>query len=511
MKALKKLCVFALTAAMVLQFAGCGNKTTTGTEESGGDTSLYLTDKPVELEVFYPASKDDDGQWKTFKEAAKMTNVTAKVTMSKSMTDFNQAFNLMVASGKMPDVVQTYDPTGFSKLAREGAFVPLNEYFDECAPNIKKFLDENPNIKKAITSIDGNIYYIPHVPGGNVSQGWFVRQDWLDKLGLKKPTTTDELYNVLKAFKTQDPNGNGEADEVPYFGAKNLTALFILWNARTGVYVDGDTVKYGPYEPEYKEAITNITKWYNEGLLDREILTRATDARDKMLSDNVGGMTHNWFGSTARYNDRLKDTIEGFSFVPIEAINGVELDSRPQPSEYGWGISASSKNIEVAIKWLDFWYSEEGSRLMNFGVEGKHYDMVDGKPQFKEELLAQPDVQKQLTEFGIQMDIGFPQNFEYEKQWLNQIAIDGMNMYENSDWIVEQIPTLSMWIDEKDADKNAKLQTQITTYTEEMMQKWILGAEDIDATYDKFIKGLENMGIDKFLKLQQKAYDKYRK
>ena len=202
--------------------------------------------------------------------------------------------------------------------------------------------------------------------------------------------------------------------------------------------------------------------------------------------------------------------MEGFSFVPIAPPNGIETDRRPQPSAYGWGISASSKNIEVAVKYFDFWFSEKGSRLMNFGVEGTHYDMVDGKPQFKPELLAQDDIQKQLVDFGMQMDIGFKQDFEYEKQWLNQTAIDGMNMYANGNYIVEQLPLLSMWIDEKDSDENTKLQTQITTYTEEMMQKWILGAEDIDATYDKYISSLEGMELKRFVELQQKAYDKYR-
>ncbi len=508
MKNLKKLLILALAVIMSLQLVSCGDKNADKKVGlASGDTKI--TEEPVELTLFYPSSKDDDGQWKIFKEAEKLTNVFARVTVSKSNTDFNQAFNLMLASGEIPDIVETYDPVGFSKYGMEGAFVPLNEYFDEYAPNIKKMLEENPEIRKRITASDGNIYYVPHIPGGSASTGWFIRTDWLNKLGLEIPTSTEEFYTVLKAFREQDPNGNGQKDEVPFFGA-NLNNLFPLWNARPDWYVVDGQIKYGPYDPEYKEALKNIIKWYNEGLIDREILTRNKDPRDKMLTDNLGGSTNNWFGSTARYNDQLKDVIEGFEFKPIAPPNKIELNRRPESSPYGWGVSANSENIEVAVRYLDFWYSEVGNRLMNFGVEGIHYDMVDGKPQFKQELMDMDDFQVQLINFGVQMDVGFKQDFEYEKQWVNQIAIDGMEMYQNSDYIVEQVPPFEMMISDKDAQENSDISTQVETYADEMLQKWVLGAEEFtDAAWDKYIKQLDKFGIKRLLEIRQRAYEKY--
>ncbi|MBR5157604.1 MAG: extracellular solute-binding protein [Clostridia bacterium] len=510
MKIFKRIGLFALIALMTLQFAGC-KKENSATNNVDLSSETLISKEPIELTVFYPSSKEADGQWKIFAEAAKLTNVSARVTVSKSNTDFNQAFNLALAAGDIPDIVETYDPVGFSQYGIEGAFVPLNEYFDECAPNIKKMLEENPSIKKRITASDGNIYYIPHIPGGSASTGWFIRTDWLKKLGLEIPDSTEELYTVFKAFKEKDPNGNGQADEVPFFGA-DLNELFPLWNARPDWYVADGKIKYGPYEPEYKEALTNIIKWYNEGLIDREILTRSKDPREKMLTDNIGGATNNWFGSTAKFNDRLKDSIPGFEFKPIAPPNGIELRRRPESSLYGWGVSASSKYIKEAIKYLDFWYSETGNRLMNFGVEGVHYDMVDGKPQFKAELLAKENVQKELAEFGIQMDIGFKQDFEYEKQWINQIAVDGMTMYENSDYIVEQVPPLEMVIADEEAKESNNIDTQIDTYASEMLQKWVLGAVAFtDESWNKYINELDKFGMNGLLEIRQNAYEKYNK
>ncbi len=510
MKNLKKLACLALALVMSLQFISCNNKGGKGKAILVND-GTKITKERVELTVFYPSSKDDDGQWRIFKEAEKLTNVFARVTVSKSNTDFNQAFNLMLASNEIPDIVETYDPVGFSKYGMEGAFVPLNEYFDEYAPNIKKMLEENPEIRKRITAADGNIYYVPHIPGGHASTGWFMRTDWLNKLGLETPDSTEELYEVFKAFKEQDPNGNGKADEVPFFGA-NLDELFPLWNAYPSWYVKDGKIKYGPYQKEYKEAVKNIIKWYNEGLIDREILTRAQDPRTKMLTDNIGGSTNNWFGSTAAFNDTLADTIPGFEFKPIAPPNGIELRSRPISSGYGWGVSASSEYIEVAVRYLDFWYSEVGNNLMNFGVEGVHWDMVDGKPQFKPELLKQEDFRTQIVQFGVQMDIAFKQDFDYEKQWLNDIAVEGQEMYENSDWIVEQVPPIEMMISEEDAQDNADISTQVDTFAAEKLQKWVLGAEKFDdKAWDDYIAQLEKFGIKKLTTLRQGAYEKYNK
>lgn len=507
MKNLKKLAVIVLSGIMLM--CGCTGKNKAVNREVSTGNSV-ITEKPTELTVFYPSSKEDDGQWKIFEEAGKMTNVYAKTTISKSNTDFSQAFNLMLASGNMPDIVVTYDPVTLSEYGADGAFVKLNEYIDKYAPNIKKFLDENPEIKRRITSYDKNIYYIPHIPGGSVSTGWFVREDWLKKLNMSVPTNVDELYTVLKAFKNNDPNENGKADEIPYFSnTSKVDCLYPLWGARPDWYVKDGKVKYGPYETEYKTAIQNISNWYAEGLIDAEIYTRGNNAREKLFSENVGGITHDWFGSTAAFNTSLSGKVQNFKIKAFAPPSGVELESRPISSPCGWAISSSCKNIETAVKYFDFWFSKEGSRLMNFGVEGVHYDLVDDKPVFKKELLNQSDFKKQLTSFGVQMDIGFVQDFEYEKQWINESAVEGMKLYEEGNFVEEQFPMISMEYSSDEMKEYSNLQTQIDTYVSEMEQKWILGANDVNSTYDGYIQKLEKFGINRLIELQQKAYDRY--
>ena len=515
-KIFKKVVAVSLAAAMCLSMTACKKETANiGDVDLTQDT--IISKEPIEFTFFHGASKKEDGQWDTLKEAAKMTNVNLKVTVSKSNSDYNQAFNLMLASGKLTDIVEGYSASAFTKYGVEGAFVAINEYIDEHMPNLKKFLQENPQVKKEITSYDGNIYFIPFMQGGYASKGWFMRSDWLEKLNLKAPTTKEELYDVLVAFRDKDPNGNGKKDEIPYFNGdmsktdiKGLECLYTLWNAYPSWYSENGEVKYGPYEPEFKEAMINVAKWYEEGLIDKEIFTRGSNSRAELLGKDLGGSTHDWFGSTAAFNNSLKETVPGLEFMPIAPPEERETEHRTATSGYGWGISTQCKDIVAAVKYFDFWFSEKGSRLINFGIEGVHYDMVDGKPKFKPELLEKADFKTLIFDDGVQLDIGYKQDFEYEKQWLNPIAADGMEMYEsNPQWFLELFPSLSFSYLPEDFDRYTALYTPIKTYVDETVQKWILGVNDVESTYDGFIKQLKKLNVEEMIKLQQETFNRY--
>lgn len=534
MKAKKYVAIALAIGMSISSFAGCSNdkksktdaKDTTNvvqedksTEELSG---LLISKDPVELTVHlhlynqFVYNKD----WVPFKKAAEWTNVSLKGTAPESATDSEQVFNIMMASGDLPDIITTERPN-FFKYGPEGAFIPLNDLIEEHAPNLKKFLEERDDVRRYLTAPDGNIYSINFIPDGAAAQGYFIRKDWLNKLGLEEPKNVDELYTVLKAFREKDPNGNGKKDEIPFIdrakGQKTI-ALATLWGAHTTSdkdewFEEEGKVKFGPIESSYKLAMENLSKWYAEGLIDPEAFTRGSKARDILLGDNVGGFAHDWFGTTAGYNDAFKDKIEGFEFKPIappaDSSGKVwEYSSRPTVNPTGWGISQNNKDPITTIKYLDFWWSEEGRRLMNFGIEGEHYDLVDGKPVFKDSILkADLPVTQVLQDQGIQMQIGFHQDFAYEEQWLNPIAREGMNMYIENGYIQEKFPTVAFSPEEqKVLDEKTPA---IYTHIKETTQKWILGAEDVNTTWDNYIKALDNMGMQEVLEVYQKAYDRY--
>ncbi|CAN7594987.1 extracellular solute-binding protein [Paenibacillus sp. LjRoot56] len=524
-----KKIVFGVTAAALLAAfsTGCSSDqpkssasaSPVASQSAAPEALAKASNTPIEatIHMHYFGNRVFDDNWPVFKKAAELTNVKLKGTASKASTNSDEVYNLMVAGGNLPDIIQFYDGK-LKKLAEDGGLQPLDELIEKYAPHIKKYFTDNPLIKQAALNTDGKLYIIPYVQGGLVQKGWFVRKDWLDKLGLQQPKTVDELYTVLKAFKEKDPNGNGAADEVPYFNRDNrygIYDLLSLWDTQMGLYSKDGKRVYGPLEPQFKTAVTTLAKWYKEGLIDKEIFTRGGKAREILLGDNKGGLTHDFFASTANYNTSLKSNVPGLNFVPIAppaSPTGVikEYTVRspyPNGATISWGISSHTKYSVELIKYFDFWFTEEGSRLMNFGVEGQTYTMVNGKPQLNADILTKPSVADELNKIGAQQQIGFAQDYENERQWTNEIALKGIDEYISKNYIVPPAPPVTT-LSEQDRQTNSKLSGPLATYVEETLQKWVLGAEPIEPNYDKFVAKLKELGAEQIVAIMQAAANK---
>ena len=476
-----------------------------------------VSDTPLELSIFMHAwnSNGFDDSYAVFAEAQRLTNVSLKSTVSGMTTNSQQAYDIMMASGHTADII-AYTSDEIEKSALDGAIIPLNELIDAYAPHIKAYLEQNKDILYAITSYDGNIYSIPKIMNGDVAKGWMIRKDWLDKLGLAVPQTVEQYYAVLKAFKTQDPNGNGRSDEIPFFTRDVNTAtteLLSLFGVKTRWGLQNGRVTYGEYTPAYKEAMKSIAAWYQEGLIDREIFTRASNARETLFEQNIGGSTHDWFTSTMSFNTKMQGKVDGFSLAAIAPpadINGKgwEESSRAQLTGLGWAISATNEHPVETIKYFDFWFSEPGNRLINYGVEGVHYTLVDGKPVFKEELKSSNvPLPQLLSDYGIQINIGFVQDFAYEEQIMDTDTKAAVRMYQDNGYCMAQFPSLTLSPQEQKV-YSTKL-AAIEAYIRDTAQEWVLGGADIDAAFDGYIQTLHDMGMDEVLAAYQAAYDRY--
>ncbi len=494
------------------------------------DGHLKIVDEPLELTIQmnharYPVY---DETWPVEQAARAMTGIHLKdVTVGANMrTDENtgkaEALNLMLAGGTIPDIVGSSNLKPFvDQYGPEGAFIPLGDLIDEYAPNLKAFFDANPDIKSAISAADGNMYYIPYLPDGKFGRGYFIRYDWLEALGLDVPQTVEEYEAALRAFKTQDPNGNGQADEIPYFARQwpELIRLVTLWDGRSSgsdtyhdFYIEDGQIKH-PYAGEgYREGIKNLARWYADGLIDPEIFTRGSSSREYLLSENLSGATHDWFASTAGYNS-LSEKIDGFSFgamAPPASISGkrIEEHRRTPIKPDGWAIGFTNEHPVETIKYFDFWFTEEGRRLANFGVEGQQYEMVDGQPMFTEAVLTSTEpVNSQLWAVGSQLQSrGYFQDYNYEIQWSNADALAGIALYEEGDYLIDQFLGVSFSPEEQKVYD--KYWGSIRDYMLERQQAWILGTGDVEADWGDYIAQLEKKGFSDVLGVMQSAYDR---
>lgn len=463
-----------------------------------------------------------DSSWPVEVHASQLTGISLNNLTSMDVKNGKEAFNILIANGDLPDIIGgTEIRDKFNQYGPLGYLQPLNDLIDKHAPNIKSFFDENPNLLKAISAADGNLYHIPYVPEGKFGRAYFIRADWLKKLNLETPETVDDLYEVLKAFKTRDPNGNGLADEIPLFYRQSaeLARLVLFWGGRTtgsdtyhDFYVENGDIKHGYTEEAYRDGIRNISKWFDEGLIDQQVFEREGDIRVDMLGNDIGGMTHDWFASTSGYNSKLKDRVPDIEFLPIAppaSISGkqVEEHHRAAVKPDGWAISKSNVHAVATIKYFDFWFSPYGRRLANFGIEGSEYTLVDGKPVFTDDVLnGDIPVNARLWSIGAQIPRGYVMDYDYERQWTNEIALQGIEMYEKGDYLVEPYLGVALNQDEKETMDN--YWSEILLFMLERQEEWILGLRDVDKDWDSYKSRLDKLGLQRVLRVMQSAYSR---
>lgn len=494
-----------------------GNETSGNNNEAETTEELegsLITKDPLELDIhFHYANRFAfDNEWAVFKKAAELTNVSLNGTAPATGTDSNQMFNLMLAGGELPDIIHFYYTVAHTH-GPDGVLIDLKDLINEHAPNIKKTLEENPVLERFATTPDGSMYYVPTPSPNVVAKGWLIRQDWLDALGLPVPVTYEDYYETLKAFKNEDPNGNGKNDEVPYFSREKagIKDLLVFWGLRSTKWMAEDgKVNYSPTDPKYRTAVENIAKWYKEGLIDQEIFSRGAQAREILLGDNVGGSTHDWMQSTTGFNDSLKDQIPGFKMVamaPPQNIHGkhVEETAGSPYGSHAWGISSTSKHPVEAIKYFDFWFSEEGSNLATYGVEGVTYTMENGEIDLTDEI-KDGNILENLYKHGAFLEYPHISDPDFARFQTSVEAKKGMDMYLEEGYMMDLYPSYSMTEEVK--EKYSDLGGTIGTYVDEMFQKWVMGAETLDdAAWDKYLAQINKFGLDELLEIEQAAYD----
>ena len=508
--------ILAAVLAMSMAFAalsGCGKKEKK--VEFQGDGSA--TELSMFMHFFGYCVYNED--WPIWKEAEKRTGIKITGVASESISDSSQAYNTMLVSKTLPDIIH-YTTGELENLAVDGGLIPLDDLIDEYAPNLKEYFETYPEAKHACTvEVDGedHIYYINGSNAGiengglpAVQKGWFIRTDWIKKLGLEVPKTLDEFYNVLTAFRNNDPNGNGKKDEVPLFERQEgVTPYLQLFDAYNSWHLRDGKVVHGRTEEEYKNAMKELHKWYKEGLIDQEIFTRGQQSREQLLGQNIGGCTSDWFSSTSKFNDRYADSIPGFEFMPIDPpadIKGVVKEASTRPSFYGegWGISKDCKDTVAAIKYMDFWMSPEGKQLISFGIEGVHSEKgADGKYKYTEAVLSAPEGVPNYMRNQGQVEIGTIINIEAELAGMNEVGRKGFERYIENKYAVEPFEcTLTT----EESVRESELMTDIDTYMREMQQKWILGEADVDATWDEYIATINEYGYPELVEIRERGH-----
>ena len=328
--------------------------------------------------------------------------------MSDSLSE---QVNIRIAGNDLPDA---FNAVGFSNYdltnyGQDGTFIDLTPYInEEYMPNLSKILDEHPDIRAAITMDDGCIYGLPAgeqmgTAGIGKDQDYniytipqysMINKAWLDELGLDIPVTYEDWETVLTAFK--EKKGATAPLWIPSRGYMMDNSLSAGFQVTSDFFHIGDTVYYGPSQEGWKEYLTLLHRWYEKGLLDPNFMTGASSypEKDMIESGAVGAWFHMYtMPSTFSFSGDTGQA-EVAAVPPPKLHAGDEGHIRMQDSyvDSYFTITSSCEHPEVALRWLDYLFSEEGALLANYGVEGETYTLdEDGEPVYTEYMTQNPD------------------------------------------------------------------------------------------------------------------------
>jgi len=323
-----------------------------------------------------------------------------------------QGLTNLVSSQTNPDVAFTYTEDVINGWATEGGVLDLAPYIDTLLPDLKAFLGADPSlpgkdlIERNRNVETGAIYSLPARRTNVAMRNIFVRQDWLDALGMEVPTNQDEFYEMLKAFKEKNP---GNVDNVIPFSMTddlrwqlgNIVEAFIdpdlsLEDDWVMSIVDRHMLK-----PGYKEGFRYVNKLYNEGLIDPDFpLYTSDDALYAVVkSGRVGAFSANWdrpWAPNFGINLDLGKIIPGAKFVAVDAMvdaNGDHTKGCYDPKGLNYFVFSGAKNPEAAIRYINWLAKPENLKFLQIGEEGVVHKMVDGAPVFMTDEEKGPWIQ----------------------------------------------------------------------------------------------------------------------
>ncbi len=505
--------------------------------------TLPIVTPPLTLSYWCPMSSNVSATMKTFgeiaayKELEKRTGIHLEF-QHPPLNQETEQFNLLTASGKYPDVIEynwlSNAPGGPARFLKDGMIIRLNELIDKYAPNLKKVLAEHPDWRKQVITDEGDIYAFPFIRSELkllVSTGLAVRQDWLDKLGLKTPTTLDEWRTMLTAFKQRDPNGNSKADEIPLStwasspgpgggsrGAFSRYSFIGAWGIGQDWYQEKGTIKYGPLQLEFREFLGMMAQWYKEGLIDADVFATTQNTFDAKVTGNLIGAASMQGGNGIGKYAGLMAGKGTFKLTPVQqpvlkAGDKILLGGRDNnyPGQGSAALSSQNKNAVQTVKMLDYAYSAEGSLLFNFGIEGLSYKMVNGTPTYTDLLMRDPQVPsaQMISRYARGNFNGpFVQDVRYIEQYYElpeqKKAFDVWTMPSNEKLLPPLTPT------QDEAKKFATTMADIQTRYDEVVTRVWSGKSGLDE-WDSFVKALPGMGLNDAMKIQQTALDRYNK
>lgn len=448
------------------------------------------------------------------KKMEELTNVKWDITLVND-ADIAEKKALSFGTGEYYDVYfkANFTESEIMDYAKDGMIIPLNDLIDNCMPNFKALMEKRDGWKY-ITSENGNIYSLPQVQNPGIAMpSLFINGNWLKNLNLEMPKTEEELYEVLKAFKEKDPNGNNENDEIPLFlpmgSAPFLMPYFGIpfhWDTMSTYNKEEQTINYIPTSENYKNYLAYVARLYKEGLINENYFSATWDELNALgaTTDTIG-MFVSWgaYLTVGTERDEEWPMVMPFHEKSFPTDSGIRYGA--------FSITDKCEYPEIAARWVDYFYSEEGGILAYMGVEGETYTMnADGTYTWNTEGPYGSDImtiRDSQTIFGyVNAPCVEPELFMKGQTNPEELFLLGERL-KLREYGADPYPQLS-WTQEE-LEQKSTLVSSINPFISQYEAEVLTGQKDLESTWDEYLETLKEMGVETVNQIDQAAYQRF--
>ena len=453
-----------------------------------------------------------------------------------SMMNASEQFSLMCAANDMKDILggagSYYGST--AGAIEEEIIIDLAPYAQEYMGNFLTILNDPKYeyYKEKAYNSEGQLAEISSISDDfKPTSGTQIRKDWLEALNLDTPETYEDWENVLKAFK--DSYGCTNAlllsgvtqmtNLVAGYGTAGAAEASMGTSSAVNMYQVDGVIKNGYQDDSYRAYLTMMHRWYQEGLISKDFITASSDGSQNNTDGLIlSGDSGIWFSQgnfITQYEQQAQVSEPDFAVMGITDPYSPEYNPEKTThfTSMGGGtaggsgalsVSTNCEDVELACQWLDYFWTEEGQLLCNYGIEGEGFEYdADGKPQFTDFVVNGGNFQFMMTGYTLS---GVPSLQDFDKSF-----------FTYGDNVIEAFDTWASCVDDKytlpaaltlNTDQNEKYSAKfndINTMAEERIGKFITGEADIETQWDAFQKDLTSMGLEDCIAIYQEAYDSY--
>lgn len=523
-----------LATVLVLMMALAG---TAVAETAAFNAEGYpIVNEPITLRVLVgnsAASPADYNDLQIIQEIEQKTGIHIEWIMAGS--GLTEKRSVMLATGDLPDIIlKDVTATELVTYGENGTFIPMQDLIKQYAPNVTALFEQTEGLEGFVTAPDGNIYGVPRMnaaPWTKTNGIGMINTKWLENLGLEMPATIDEFYNVLKAFKEQDANQNGDPnDEIPMaFGkwlnsgattlsdVNGISYLMSAFGVPMGVeYMDVQNGKVTciATTENYKQGIAYLSKMYTEGLIDIESFTMSREQLDAKISQTPYsvGYIQGWDIADEFSTDDARDN---YDFMPpLKGTDGSDPVVYQVPlygiSRGACVITSACQYPEAAMRWIDYLYDTMISIQICEGPIGVR---VGDKGDGTYEVLPAPEGMNS-TQWKDGNALGgygafaiTPDTFTNVLRFPSTDAkVAFMTEYMDPYADTEAFPSVYYTVAE--SEEVALLRTDLLSYIERRASDWIMNG-GIEEQWDSYVNELGAMGLSRLMEINQAAYDRY--